>query len=148
MATEAGIKLDYSASAKTVDNYLSLFGLEIQNQDKKHTEETVARIQTDLAARKHQFEKNGAIKEIGALFERALLAKTDGGKAARDFSVDENCVKCGTCSKVCPAGNITVTDKVAYGGNCHNCPACVHACPQTVTHVKREKAPAAGATRR
>ncbi len=148
MATEAGIKLDYSASAKTVDNYLSLFDLEIQNQGKKHTKETVARIQTDLAARKHQLEKNGAIKVIGALFERALLAKTDGVKAARDFSVDENCVKCGTCSKVCPAGNITVTDKVVYGGNCYNCPACVHACPQTAIHVKREKAPVAGATRR
>jgi Fe-S-cluster-containing hydrogenase component 2 len=40
---------------------------------------------------------------------------------------------------VCPAGNITVTDKVVYGDNCYNCLACVHACPQTAINVKLEK---------
>ena len=39
------------------------------------------------------------------------------------------CIDCGLCEKVCPVGNITVTDRPVWGGNCTQCLACYHVCP-------------------
>lgn len=49
----------------------------------------------------------------------------------RRFYADENCTGCGTCSKVCPAGNIAmVGDKPVWQHRCEQCFACLHWCPQ------------------
>jgi MinD superfamily P-loop ATPase len=60
-------------------------------------------------------------------------------KYDNSFSVDENCIKCGTCAKVCPMANITVTDHVEYHHNCCTCQACIHACPTHAIHFKSER---------
>jgi ferredoxin len=49
---------------------------------------------------------------------------------------DENCVRCGYCEKICPAGNIRVTDGgVRFGGTCFLCMRCVHQCPKAVVQI-------------
>jgi len=55
-------------------------------------------------------------------------------KSARDagelFSVSDACTGCGTCEKVCPAGNLTLAgDRPAWGRRCELCCACLHFCP-------------------
>jgi len=55
-------------------------------------------------------------------------------KSARDagerFSVSDACTGCGTCVKVCPAGNLTLVDgRPAWGRKCEICCACLHFCP-------------------
>lgn len=55
-------------------------------------------------------------------------------KSARDagelFSVSDACTGCGTCARVCPAGNLTLVDgRPMWGRRCELCCACLHFCP-------------------
>lgn len=43
--------------------------------------------------------------------------------------VNDKCVKCGLCVKVCPLGTIDPTDVSKYTGICIKCGACIKACP-------------------
>ena len=77
---------------------------------------------------------------VNALFYAFLI--TD-----KKFTVNDRCISCGLCVKVCPLHNITMvgdlTDpkgSVAQGlrplwhGNCTNCMACYHHCPNNAIH--------------
>jgi ferredoxin/flavodoxin len=46
------------------------------------------------------------------------------------------CNRCGTCGRICPTNNITVTnDAVIWGKNCTQCYACIHWCPQSAIEI-------------
>ena len=48
----------------------------------------------------------------------------------RNFSINDSCNGCGTCSQVCPAGNISITDKgPVWLNHCEHCLACYNWCP-------------------
>jgi ferredoxin/flavodoxin len=48
------------------------------------------------------------------------------------FRCDEKCNGCGTCSRICPVENITMTnDKPAWRHRCEQCFACLQWCPQS-----------------
>ncbi len=54
-------------------------------------------------------------------------------------TVNDCCVHCGICAKVCPADNITVTkEKVAFSDRCEVCCARLHDCPQHAIHMPLE----------
>lgn len=47
------------------------------------------------------------------------------------FTIGENFVSCGLCSRVCPCGNIRMMDgKPVFLHHCANCMACVVSCPK------------------
>lgn len=69
---------------------------------------------------------------------------TKGYNLPRHYRTNERCNGCGTCEKICPAGNITVTDKsVTWGSNCAYCQACFHWCPKQAVQLggKTENVP-------
>lgn len=50
---------------------------------------------------------------------------------ARPFYVTEKCIGCGKCEKLCPRGNIVMTDgKPHWEDGCMQCLACINVCPE------------------
>lgn len=47
------------------------------------------------------------------------------------FTVDDTCIACGKCEKLCPLNNVKIVDnKPVWGGNCTHCMACICGCPK------------------
>lgn len=51
-------------------------------------------------------------------------------KMDRKFLADDKCTRCGTCEKVCPSGNIIMSEgKPVWKHRCEQCFACLQWCP-------------------
>lgn len=142
LAGQNGYKINYAQSLLMVDNYLPGFEIkaEIAKLPQKNTDENLAQIIADIAARKTSTATatrmwRAATATIGTVF-------LSSGKGAQGFIVNDKCTSCGTCAKVCPAGNITIIDKVAFADKCEGCLGCVHHCPKNALHLKSEKSTA------
>jgi ferredoxin len=137
-AIKNGCRLDYVNQIFMVDNFLPVFeiGKEITKLPLKKVEENIEKIISDIKNRKH-------IQATASLGMRALSSVLNSfgttGKNAQKYLINDQCTKCGTCVKVCPAKNISVTDRVQFSDHCEACLACVHLCPQNAIHLKNEK---------
>lgn len=139
---EAGIKLSYINAIQMVDNYLP--GFEMQNQidtlPQKNVEGQIEKVCHDIEARKETEVKiTAAVKAQMAMYKTMLAKRILKKDTAQGYIVNDSCIKCGICAKVCPADNITLTDKVIFGNRCEVCYACLHNCPQNAIHLKTEK---------
>lgn len=53
------------------------------------------------------------------------------------FKINEDCMGCGTCTRVCPANNIELKDKKpVFNNKCEQCMACVSYCPKKAIEYK------------
>ncbi|MDD3119387.1 MAG: EFR1 family ferrodoxin [Victivallales bacterium] len=60
-------------------------------------------------------------------------------KSSRKFFVTDQCTRCGLCEKICPVGNITLTDgRPQWGERCEMCLACLQWCPAQAIAFGRE----------
>lgn len=144
-AKDAGLALDYVNAVKMVDNYLP--GFEAQSQidtaGAKNIEGQIDRVCADIAARERNVRGVNPLQRA----EMAVIRGTMGrfifdSRAAQRYIVNDSCVRCGICAKVCPADNIAVTDAVRFSNRCEVCYACLHNCPKNAIHLKSEKSAA------
>ena len=74
------------------------------------------------------------------------LGKTHG-KRAKKFTVNDDCIGCGICAKICPRKNIELRGgRPVFGANCIGCLSCVQYCPKEAVNIgriteKRERYP-------
>lgn len=142
VADKAGLDLAYVNAVKMVDNYLP--GFEMQNQmdtlPEKNVEGQIDAVVADISARKRNGNDTNPLKKAGLAAVHGIVAHTMlKGSAAKAYIVNDSCIRCGICAKVCPADNITVKDKVEFGDRCEVCYACIHNCPKNALHLKNEK---------
>ncbi len=141
-AEKAGLKLSYVNTVKMVDNYLP--GFEAQNQidgaGQKNIDGQIAQVCKDIADRKKNVSGVNALARLGMAVVHSVMGKALlKGDAAQSYIVNDSCIRCGICARVCPANNITVSDRVTFSDHCEVCYACLHNCPQNAIHLKSEK---------
>jgi len=144
-AQKAGLTVSYVNTIRMVDNFLP--GFEMQNQMEtaagKGIEEHLDQICSDIAARKINPVTVGAGDKLKMnMLHQAMGKSVLKGIAAQSYIVNSDCILCGICAKVCPANNITVTDKVDFSDHCEVCYACLHNCPKNAIHLKNERSSA------
>jgi ferredoxin len=135
------IQFDYMVNLLMVDNFLPGFerGEQIERLPQKKTDENLEKIVSDIHTRKTNTPKSSLIMRVTTALIQGLLGRFLSDKAALDYIINEKCTCCGVCARVCPTGNISVNDKVTFGGSCEACLGCVQNCPQNAIHLKNEK---------
>lgn len=141
LARRHGYKFDYAESLLMVDNYLPNFDIndQIAKLPEKRVDENLNRIIADIQNRKTFKASAGFGRRIMTAMIQSGENLLLNGKQAQRYIINQNCNRCGTCAKVCPAGNISVSEKVIFADRCEGCLGCVHLCPQNAIHLKNEK---------
>ncbi len=80
--------------------------------------------------RRSRPERNALIGSIMGNFFHGKAAPQFAG-LDRVYVAGENCASCGTCSRICPRGNVRMeSGRPAWHHDCDFCGACVTWCPQ------------------
>ena len=141
-AQEAGLTLSYVNAIQMVDNFIPYFDMQeqIDTLPRKDVEGQLKTVCGDIAARKSVDVRITAItKAQMAMYHKQLAQRWLRKDTALSYTVNDRCIHCGICAKVCPANNITVTrDKVEFSAHCEVCYACLHNCPQSAIHMPLE----------
>lgn len=141
--TSIGKKADYINTVIMLDNALLVFDMDEQRKldPGKKVDEHLAAIAEDIKARKHYIQP--AAKEESE-FSEGYLAHREKYEASNEdplYTVLDNCVGCGICSKVCPMGCIEIQDGRPFYDytHCAGCMACIQACPQKAIRFRSRK---------
>lgn len=93
--------------------------------------------------------ENGKVKKRGFNKVSNIVGKSQSAhwpdieaKNKSSVKVDEDCVKCGLCVKLCPMKNLNLTSKeILQNDDCILCYRCVNACPKKAITVLIHKKP-------
>jgi ferredoxin/flavodoxin len=81
------------------------------------------------------FLRNRSWKMLPGLF-RFVGVLVRNGEKGLFYNADENCNGCGICARVCPVGNIALSEgRPVWGEDCVSCFACLHWCPQQAARL-------------
>lgn len=134
-----GKRADYINTLKMVDNFLPGFDMkeQIAIDPEKRVDEHIAQIKADIDSRRKWIQP---VSEEDREWHRQFLARQAGNPAGlwkNIYKVTEECIGCGICTRVCPAGCIYLDDQRAVhtAENCQMCMACVHHCPKNAIRL-------------
>ena len=138
----SGNKADYYASLLMVDNYLPLFDIETQmaKLKEKNIENNLNKIVEEVNARTTKEEICSWFNKIASSIGYSVVKQIEK-YTPKMFYVNNKCICCGICKKVCPVSNITQEekDKPIFGNNCESCLACIHNCSKNAIHIKTQR---------
>jgi ferredoxin len=139
-----GIEFNYLNSLIMVDNWLPGYSVESQLEKLpgRNVPNALAKIADDVQNRVKNEPKSSLFERATTKAIQKMTTQFNDGSMARSFIVGDTCTTCGICAKVCPTGNIAVTENVTFGEFCVACLGCIHNCPQTALHLKNEKSSA------
>ena len=144
IAKKNNLDVKYVKSLLMVDTALPLFDIDKQvaNLDKKKTEENLAQIVHDVQNRTVEVDIKSPIK--GSMSDLLYKMQISMQKSKyKQFEVEDSCIGCKTCSKVCPVGNITMeNNRPKYDTKCIGCFSCTNNCPVNAIRVKNERSKA------
>ena len=139
---EHGVQMNYISTIQMVDTYLPYFDAEKEKADPKNQRvpERIAAVLASINSRENYIQAvtqedrmicEGYYRHSGRDRQRPTVTRSE--KIV--FSTDA-CVGCGVCTSVCPHGSWkVVAEKGVPEGDCENCLACVHNCPQKAISI-------------
>lgn len=138
---EKGIKVDGQFGVKMIDNYILAYDVSSKEQQEKILEDAnneITKILAKMVDKQPAIQVNkGLMKLIGKpvhrIYEKLNLSKK--------FWVEDSCIHCEKCSKLCPTNAITMVDgKPQWNTGCTGCLGCIHQCPvQAIQYGKNTK---------
>ena len=136
-----GVRVDYCHKIRVPDSSALAFGRNPNDQAWKF-DKFALRLETiiaDLSAQKKRLHFAG-FDPFGWLMSRPNLQRKIAQMTTPHVNPDK-CIGCNTCVRVCPQGNIMLTERedgkplAAIGPHCTWCLSCVHFCPQQAVEV-------------
>ena len=121
-----GLHLDYGITIPSVANFIEEYNPKTRSADRKLREAD------EMAAR-----RNGPFGFH--VWDRMFYKLYTDYKLNRDtgFHVDDTCVRCGICQRICPSRNIVLkNEKPEFQHRCEHCVACINCCPQQAIQWK------------
>ncbi|MCD8264462.1 MAG: EFR1 family ferrodoxin [Tannerellaceae bacterium] len=136
---EKGVRLQYTNAVSTVG--MCLMEYEVRAEDRgvrlKKADVQIRKIAADIA-RGVQTKSFCSSRLLARGHEK--LFDMVFKNTYKKFVLEDSCVGCGKCVKVCPAGNIALAGKKpAWGVHCMSCHACVHWCPKNAVTLGKSK---------
>ena len=138
-----GIKLNAAFVVVMPDNYVLMFkqkNPEIKTRILAEADEKLKEISDFISAKKNTPEHKNKIPKFLMWAVKKFMESSQ--KKVKGFSVNENCIGCGLCEKICPMNIIKIQNNkpVWTKDNCACCLACLHRCPkQAINRGKSEK---------
>ncbi len=154
IANESGYKFDYINTIKMVDNWIPGFKMEkqIASEHKKQIENKLETVKADIESSKKYIQKVSPVDRLMTSVmindarknptKESLYGKVNGNGIKNFVTIEETCISCGVCSRVCPVNNIVVDKEaktVTFGDYCISCFACTHNCTVNCIRMKGEK---------
>lgn len=137
-----GNKADYYSSLLMVDNYLPFFDIEKQLKmlNKKNIENNLKTIIEEINSRVTKETNCGWINNLISSIGYKVIKQIEK-YTPKMFYINDDCILCGTCKKVCPNNNIEQENKnkPIFKNNCTGCLACIHNCPKNAIQMKLQR---------
>ncbi len=143
---KAGGVLNAAFGIRMLGNYIAEYNV----GDAKAVEEMRGRMARDVtrivghvrAERDHIDRSSLAGRMLGGLLFALLGGRFMATCRQRDrrFTVDESCISCGICVRVCPVANVRLADsRPEWLGRCEQCFACIHFCPVEAIQIRGKR---------
>ncbi len=143
------LKLDASFAVNTPVNFIPVFTVPTKEEIKELEENLQNKLDIikDIISNRKSYHENtgGAIKGLAKTFLRMstfIFQKSAYFGLQKSFYVDENCIGCGTCERVCLSNKIKILDKKPVWDKsiaCVYCFACISYCPTTAIQARRKR---------
>ncbi|AKN31374.1 4Fe-4S ferredoxin [Clostridium carboxidivorans P7] len=132
-------KLNSGFVIKMPGTYIAMYGANSEKTQIKKFKQKDKKVITIIDCIKNC--KDHGIEKSKLIIDRLLAPKFEKSMdnfSTKDssFCVDDNCIGCGICSKVCAFDNIKIIDgKPNWQHKCQQCFACIHLCPKTSIQI-------------
>ena len=131
-----GFLLSYGATVPMPENYILMFNRPANAEKILKNSEAYTRRIADAVLRKEKTKNKKAIP-LFRLFH--IIFMRNIRLTAKKYTVSDACIGCGLCTRLCPAGNISIEQgKPVFAEKCESCMACIQYCPVRAINHKRD----------
>lgn len=138
------LQLNYLIYINMPSNYVRLYDMKGKQENKNiilNAKDEAIKAAHEIETGINKVEKDSIVasliyKPMYKLWKKSLRRKDT------NFTINNDCNRCGTCVKICPVNNIILDDgNPKWLHNCEDCMACIHICPKKAINIgtKTEK---------
>jgi ferredoxin len=138
---QKGLVLKGYDKVKMPDNYIVAFSAPTQEEIEKLLKAGHLKAEKigQAILKGEKFYHSGHFAYLLTSYENSSFVKY--AVSPQEFSVNEDCIKCGKCAANCPMNNISLSDQgPKWGNKCCLCLACLNLCPKrAIDYGKKTK---------